>query len=210
MNNKNIQFDLSQLTPELMEQFMEFYENLQATKVEEVKQEPKSKVKGKNQLLKPTSRATLRSKYKGDAIELVNMTSGSVTMGSKKSHMIYQWDNYEDVDYVEFDDLMHNVELLKRGLVAIVEYEQYSDIIEVLGLENAMTFAHYRKNIGDFVKLDVNEMGRTFESFSREAQNELMCAIISQAKDEDSSLYDSVRLRNKVCEALGLDSYFLE
>ena len=53
-------------------------------------------------------------------------------------------------------------------------------------------------------------MERTFESFSREAQNELMCAIISQAKDEDSSLYDSVRLRNKVCEALGLDSYFLE
>ncbi len=58
--------------------------NLQATKVEEVKQETKSKVKGKNQLLKPTSRATLRSKYKGDAIELVNMTSGSVTMGSKR------------------------------------------------------------------------------------------------------------------------------
>ena len=47
MNNKNTKFDLSQLTPELMEQFMEFYENLQATKVEEVKQETKSKVKGK-------------------------------------------------------------------------------------------------------------------------------------------------------------------
>lgn len=211
MNNENKTFDLSQLTPELMEQFMEFYKNYQPTQVEEVKQEPKrkAKVEWKKQPLKPTSRAMLRSKYKGQTIELVNMTSGSVTMGSKKSHMVYQWDNYEDVDYVEFDDLMHNEGLLKRGLVSIVEEEHYKDIIEVLGLESAMTFGYYRKNIDELVKLGVDEMKRTFDSFSREAQNELICAIISESKDEDSLLYDSVRLRIKVCEALELDSYFL-
>lgn len=180
---------MAQFTPEMLEMMQMMAKQMASEMINEKHESVVKNTTGSNKL----SKKALRDKYKDETITLINVTSGSVTYKSPKGGYPYIWSGYGDSDEVSIDDLLAMpMKYLTSPWLMIAD--DYTDIIETLGLGKYYKFMNILDDIDDIESFDLEQLEEAVKVFSnsREFVNKVSTRV--QEKIDNGELKDIYKM----------------